>query len=386
MNEANKWNAMSDDEFRQTAIAFIEAHLPQSLRFMKRRPVWTESREWYLAMAKEGWLVPNWPTKYGGMGLLPGKQIILAEEMERRGAPFASAQGAINIGPLLIAHGTEEQKSFYLPRILSGEHRWCQGYSEPNAGSDLASLRTEAHLDGDEFVINGSKTWTSMAFDATHIYVLARTDKTVKKQEGISFFLLEVNQPGITVRPITNIQGDPEQCEVFFDNARTPRTNLVGKLNEGWKIAKSLLGFERLFNGSPGPCNHALEHLEQTARALGCWTDPVFLDRFTQLKFDVLDLQASYDRFVDVIREGGSFGTEVSMLKIWAAETCQRIYEFDLEIAASYGATWGDARVGDTEMDWLTPYLHSRVLTIYGGSCQIQRNILATNTLGLPKT
>lgn len=384
-NHHEKWNEMSENDFRSFTADFIETNLPKELRFMKRRPVWAESQGWYRKLAESGYLVPNWPVKYGGMGLSPSKQIIVMEEMERRGAPFASAQGPINVGPLLIAHGTEEQKAHYLPKILSGEHRWCQGYSEPNAGSDLASLRTEAVLDGDEFIINGSKTWTSMAFDATHIYALVRTDKTVKKQQGISFLLIDMDQPGVKVRPITNIMGHPEQCEVYFENARAPRSDLVGNLNEGWTVAKSLLGFERLYNGSPAHCAYALAHLERTAKLIGCSDDPVFVDRLTQIQFDVLDLASAYNSLVRVVREGGSFGPEASLLKIWATETCQKITEFHVEIAGAFGGLSGDFQVGNGTADVLFPFLNSRVLTIYGGSSQVQRNILSSGTLGLPK-
>lgn len=378
------WNALSDEEFRAEAVRFVEENLPMELRFMKRRAIWDEMKGWYLAMAKDGWLVPNWPAEYGGMGLTPPKHLICMEEMERRGAPVGVLQGPMNVGPLLIAHGTDEQRRKYLPKILSGEHRWCQGYSEPNAGSDLASLRTEARLEGDEFVINGQKTWTSMAFDANHIFALVRTDTTVKKQAGISFLLIDMNQPGVTVRPIRNIMGHLEQCEVFFDNARTHRSNLVGKLNEGWTVAKSLLGFERIWSGSPRHCLLALTYLERTARLTGKTDDPVFQDHYTRIRFDVMDLCSAYEHFAQTIRTGGSFGNEVSLLKIWATETCQRITEFILETAGDAGAIHGDVSFGEETVDVLFPFLESRVYTIYGGSSQVQRNILAKSTLNLP--
>jgi alkylation response protein AidB-like acyl-CoA dehydrogenase len=181
-------------------------------------------------------------------------------------------QGLMNLGPVLIARGTDEQRQRFLPKILSGEHLWCQGYSEPNAGSDLASLRTEARIDGDEFVINGQKIWTSVAFDATHMFALVRTDKTVKKQAGISFVMIDMRQSGVTVRPIRNIAGHEELCEVFIDDVRTPRANLVGELNGGWNVAKALLGFERVWSGSPRQSTMALLRLEQLARPAARWT------------------------------------------------------------------------------------------------------------------
>lgn len=375
---------MSDEAFRAEAAHFIEGNLPRGLRFMKRRALWSEVKEWYLAMAGDGWLVPNWPVEYGGMGLSPAKQLICVEEMERRGAPLGPVQGPINLGPVLIARGTEAQRRKYLPKILTGEHRWCQGYSEPNAGSDLASLRTEARLEGDEFVINGQKIWTSMAFDSTHMYALVRTDKTVKKQAGISFLMIEIDQPGVKVRPIRNIMGHDEQCEVFLDDARTHRENLVGGLNEGWAVSKSLLGFERIWNGSPRHCVNALARLEHVARLNGCMEDAAFQDKFAQLRFDVLDLGSAYESFAQTLREGGSFGDEVSLLKIWATETCQRITELLIETAGDAGALWGDVEIGGESTEVLLPFLESRVLTIYGGSSQVQRNILSKGTLGLP--
>ena len=378
------WNALTDDEFRAEAARFVQGHLPQQLRFMKRRATFAETKDWYLAMAKDGWLVPNWPVEYGGMGLTPAKQLICMEEMEKRGAPVGPVQGPINLGPVLIARGTDEQRRRYLPKILSGEHIWCQGYSEPNAGSDLASLRTLARLEGDEFIINGQKIWTSMAFDANHMYALVRTDTTVKKQAGISFLIIEMNQLGVKVRPIRNIMGHFEQCEVFLDDARTHRSNLVGELNDGWAVSKSLLGFERIWNGSPRHCVNALTHLEHIARLTGKFEDPVFLDRLAQVRLDVLDLGSAYDSFAQTMRTGGSFGNEVSLLKIWATETCQRISELLVESAGDAGGIFGDVAFGEGSVDVLLPFLESRVLTIYGGSSQVQRNILSKSTLGLP--
>lgn len=380
------WNALDDDALRVAAIDFIEQNLPPRLRFMKRRALWVEMKDWYLAMAREGWLVTNWPVEYGGMGLTPAKQLIWVEEVERRGAPVGTVQGPMNLGPLLIAHGTEDQRREFLPKILSGEHRWCQGYSEPNAGSDLASLRTEARLEGDEFIINGQKIWTSMAFDSNWMYLLVRTDKTVKKQAGITFLIIDMDQPGVKVRPIRNIMGDFEQCEVFLDNARTPARYMVGKLNEGWTISKSLLGFERIYNGSPKHSVNALTQLERAARLTGRNSDPVFVDRLTQLQLDVLDLGSAYESFAQMVRQGRSFGDEVSLLKVWATETCQRITELLVEVAGDAGGIVGDIPVGggDETIDCLSPFYEARVLSIYGGSNQIQRNILSKSTLKLP--
>ena len=262
------WNALSDEEFRLVAAEFFTKNVPAHLRHLSRRPRWSEVKDWYMTMSANHWLTPAWPAEWGGMGLSASKVLVYMEELERGGAPRVMDQGLMNLGPVLIARGSDEQRRRLLPKILSGEHLWCQGYSEPNAGSDLASVRTEARIEGDEFVINGHKIWTSVAFDATHMFALVRTDKTVKKQAGISFVLIDLDQPGITVRPIRNIAGHEELCEVFLDNVRTPLSNLVGDLNDGWQVAKALLGFERIWSGSPRQSTLALLRLQQLANVL----------------------------------------------------------------------------------------------------------------------
>ncbi|MFO1327191.1 MAG: acyl-CoA dehydrogenase family protein [Rubrivivax sp.] len=378
------WNALPDDEFRRLAAEFFEAQVPRHLRFLSRRPRWAEVKDWYLTLSRHGWLVPAWPVEHGGMGLAPSKVLVYMEELERSGAPRVMDQGLMNLGPVLIARGTPEQRARFLPKILSGEHTWCQGYSEPNAGSDLASLRTEARIDGDQFVVNGQKIWTSVAFDATHMFALVRTDKTVKKQAGISFVMIDLRQPGVTVRPIRNIAGHEELCEVFLDDVRTPLSNLVGELHGGWQVAKTLLGFERVWSGSPRQSTLALLRLKQLAQAMGKLSDPVFRDRYTQITMDVLDAASAYERFAQIMRTGGSFGFEVSMLKIWATETCQRVTELMVEAAADLGALGGEVDVDGVLIDVLYPFLDCRAFTIYGGSSQVQRNILAKNVLDLP--
>ena len=294
-------------------------------------------------------------------------------------------QGITQVGPVIIRYGTPEQKAFYLPRTLSGEAIWCQGYSEPNAGSDLASLKTTAVPDGDDFVIEGSKIWTTLAMDCTHMYVLARTDAAVKKQEGISFLLLDMKTPGITVRPIRNIAGDEEFCQVFFDQVRTPKTNLVGKLNQGWTIAKSLLGFERLGIGSPRRPQQGFARLQKVARARGLFDDPVFMDRFTELRLDLADLSATYEGFVEQVRRGEPLGADVSILKIWSTEAMQRISELMIEIGDEYGALAGEVDVDGISINMLAPFYSARPGTIYGGSNEIQRNILSKAVLDLPQ-
>jgi len=377
-------NALDDDEFRRIVGEFFEANLPRDLRYLNRRPRWAETRDWYTTLSRNGWLVPGWPTEWGGRGLSPAKMLVFLEEAERCGAPRIMDQGIMNLGPVLIARGSDAQRRHYLPKIISGEHLWCQGYSEPNAGSDLASLMTEARIDGEEFVINGRKIWTSVAFDANHMFALVRTDKTAKKQAGISFVMIDMRQNGVTVRPIRNIAGHEEFCEVFLDDVRTPVSNLVGELNGGWQIAKTLLGFERIWAGSPRQSTIALLRLEQLARASGKIHDPVFADRLAQVTMDVLDSASAYERFAQIMRTGGSFGFESSMLKIWATETCQRVTELMVEAADELGTLTGEIAIGNAQIDATYPFLECRAFTIYGGSSQVQRNVLAKNVLGLP--
>jgi alkylation response protein AidB-like acyl-CoA dehydrogenase len=378
------YNALTDDAFRAELRVFFEANYPRHLRFLPRRMRWHECRDWYLALSKKGWLAPHWPPEHGGMGLTPAKLIIYFEETERAGVGRMPDQGLTMVGPTIIRFGNDAQRRKFLPPIIAGEHIWCQGYSEPNAGSDLASLQTSAVLEGDEFVINGSKIWTSMAHDATHIYVLVRTARQAKKQEGISFVLVDMKTPGITVRPIRNIAGHEEFCQVFFDNVRTPRANLVGELNAGWTIAKGLLGFERLNIGSPRRPLQALEQIEVLARARQLGDNPAFVERLTELKLDLADLGSLYARYVDKVRRGEALGPDVSMLKIWATETYQRLSELLIEAAGEYGAFEGEIPVGDASVDILSPFYTSRPGTIYGGSNEIQRNILAKYVLKLP--
>ena len=244
-------DALDDHAFRLKVRGWIEANYPPHLRNPPKRLHWPQSRPWYLTLARQGWLCPGWPREHGGMGLSAGKQLVWIEELQRHGCARFNDMGINMLGPLLIRYGTEAQKDFFLPKIRSGEHIWCQGYSEPNAGSDLAGLRTEAVADGEDWVVNGQKIWTTLAMDANWIFLLVRTNKAAKKQEGISFLLVPMDTPGITVRPIINLDRHDEFCEVFFDDVRVPLGNLVGHVDQGWTMAKTLLGFERISIGSP---------------------------------------------------------------------------------------------------------------------------------------
>ena len=278
--------------------------------------------------------------------------------------------GITMLGPLLIRHGTKEQQDYYLPKILTGEHIWCQGYSEPNAGSDLASLRTEAVLDGDEWVVNGQKIWTSLAMDANWIFLLVRTDKQAKKQDGISFLLVPMDSPGITVRPITNIDMGDEFCETFFDNVRVPKGNLVGQINKGWTMAKSLLGFERIGSGSPRQSSHALSRLRLLADRMGVWDEEWFQDRYTRLRLDLEDHKALYNEFVAKVYRGEPLGPDVSMLKVHQTELYQRITETMLEIAGEHGGQFGPLD-GNRELNPAGLFIQSRPID---DLCRIERN------------
>lgn len=379
------WNAIDDEGFRAEVRAFFETHYPEHLRFASRRLRWADLKDWHARLYAKGFVAPNWPREHGGMGLSPAKLLIFFEEQERHGVARGRDMGVQMVGPLLIRFGTGEQKSRWLPRILTCEDIWCQGYSEPNAGSDLASLRTSAVLDGDDFLVNGQKIWTTLADDATHMFLLVRTDPHApKKQMGISFLLADMRTRGITIRPITTLTGEAEFCEVFFDNVRVPKDNLVGHLNDGWNMAKALLGFERIFIGSPKLAQYALNRLQALANQKRLFDDPVFSERFTRLELDVADHASLYARFADQLRRGEPLGPHVSMLKIWVTETYQRISELMVQAADGEGAVLGPIQAGNETVDVLASFYNARPATIYGGSNEIQRNILAKAVLGLP--
>jgi alkylation response protein AidB-like acyl-CoA dehydrogenase len=378
------WDSVSEAAFRATVRDFLQKNYPAHLRHPTRRLHWEEIKDWYFALSRRGWIAPAWPRKFGGMALPPGKLLAFMEEMEAFGAARTPDQGIINLGPILIRQGTPEQQAKYLPAIVSGEHVWCQGYSEPGAGSDLASLRTEAVVDGDDFVVTGQKIWTTLAHNATHIFLLVRTDKTVK-QGGISFLLADLKTPGIAIRPIRNIAGDEEFCEVFFDKVRVPRENLVGEINKGWGIAKALLGFERLFVGSPQQSRHALAQLTTLARTRALFEDAAFCSRYARLLLDVEDLSALYGHYADIVKRGEQLPASTSLLKIWATETYSRI---SMELAHAAGADGGSRETLPMDdghgLDPLAPLLNATITTIYGGTNEIQRNILARHELRLP--
>jgi len=376
-------NALSDEEFRAEVRRFLEAEYPPELRNPPHRLHMDQGRPWFEKLKAKGWVAPGWPREHGGLGLDAAKQIALIEEYERHGVARLPDHGVVMLGPLLIRFGTEEQRKRFLPKILSGEHVWCQGYSEPGAGSDLASLRTEAVLEGDHYVVNGQKIWTTLATDANWIFCLVRTDKSGKKQEGISFLLIDMTSPGVTVRPIINLGLHDEFCEVFFDNVRVPRENLVGEPNKGWSMAKALLGFERIFLGSPRQSGYAMGRLKLLAERMGVFDEPDFQDRYTRLRLDLEDHKALYETFVAMLRRGETLGPDVSMLKLHQSELFQRITELMLEIAGE-NAGLLEPMEGNRDLHPAGQFIEARPTTIYGGSSEIQRGILAKNVLELP--
>lgn len=384
VTQEHDWNALSDEDFRLRIRTYFEENYPKHLRHVQKRLRWSENGGWYRQLAQKGWLAPNWPAAYGGMGLAPSKQLIFLDEQEKIGIGRFADHGINMVGPVLIKYGTPEQQSQYLPGILTCEHRWCQGYSEPNAGSDLASLNTSAVIDGDDYVINGHKIWTSMAQDCTHIYVLARTNKLVKKQAGISFFLVNLDSPGITIRPIKNLAGEEEFCEVFFDDVRTHQSNLVGGLNNGWTVAKSLLGFERIFIGSPRLPEYALKLLDEVAIKRNLRQDLVFQDKYAQLMLDVEHLSVIYQKYAEMATNGGVINADVSMLKIWATETYQRIADLIFETAGPGAAIRSNDEQSDSTKVVLSAYYNARLPSIYSGTNEIQRDIIAKQVLELP--
>lgn len=375
--------ALSDDDFRMVVRGWIERNYPADRRNPLQRPHYRDSFFWYRMLSAKGWIAPGWPREYGGMGLSAIKQLIMLEEQERFGCTRVNDLGVNLVGPLLIKYGSEQQKKTFLPRIVSGEDIWCQGYSEPNAGSDLASLRTEARLDGDSWVINGQKIWTTLADDANWIFMLVRTRKEARKHAGISFFLVPMSAPGITIRPILTLDMHDEFCETFFDSVRVPLDSVVGEVDQGWSMANALLGFERLFTSTPRFSVYCLSRLKMLADYLGIGDDPVFLDRYTRLRLDLADFKALYATYVDKLRRGASIGSEISTLKTYQTELYQRITDAFVEYAGEYAGLM-DPVDGNRELRPGSLFIQARPATITSGTSQIQRNIIARRVLHLP--
>jgi alkylation response protein AidB-like acyl-CoA dehydrogenase len=351
-----------------------------------------ESKVWLERMATRGWTVPQWPREYGGGGLSKEEAKVLSEEMRQLGcrAPLMSL-GIIMLGPVLLRYGTEAQKREHLPKIASGEIRWCQGYSEPGAGSDLAGLKTRAVRDGDCYVVNGQKIWTSHAHLADWIFCLVRTDPQAPKHEGISFLLFDMETPGVTTRPIKLISGSSPFCETFFDNVRVPARHLVGQENQGWTVAKALLQHERSSISDIGGERIETEGGKLTALARkyldvprGALPDPILRERITQAAMDGHCLSLTMRRSGEAMKAGHAPGVETSMFKLYYTELKKRQKELMVAIAGFQGLGWEGDGFADEELLLTREWLRSRGNSIEGGTAEIQLNIIAKRVLGLP--
>jgi hypothetical protein len=375
----------AESRFRIEVRTWLEANLPLALRGRTARPPPAELMPWYKALSRKGWIAPHWPKHYGGMGATLNEQIIMTEELARIGAPQLPAQGLNHIGPILMEFGTEAQKVQHLPPIIVGTVIWAQGYSEPGAGSDLASLSTRATLEGDHFIVRGQKIWTTWGHHSNWMFALVRTDPQAQpRQAGISFLLIDLRSPGIRIRPIKTIAGDDEFSEVFFDGVIVPAENLVGKLNDGWRIANALLGHERLASSNPQFPLMALERVKTMARASGVIADPAFQDRLAAASINVTALSALFSHAVELTNNNQSPGPESSVIKIFASELLQTLNELLVQAAGGHAPTQNPITTNFGVVDIAAPFLQSRRVTIYGGSSEIQRNILARRVLNLP--
>jgi len=381
-------------QFREEVRAFIREAMPPHLREKAALDAnfdMKEVMEWHRILDRKGWVAPHWPREYGGPGLDVTRRFILTEELELSGAPQLSPFGLAMVGPLLIQYGTEAQKKRFLPKILSGEEVWCQGYSEPNAGSDLASLRMRADDDGKgHFVVNGQKTWTTYAQYADWIFCLVRTDPKAKKQSGISFLLIDLKTPGITVKPFLTIGGTPAFCETFLDNVVVPKENLVGTLNGGWTMAKALLGHERTLIATVGQSARTIRRIKRIAGATRAGgrtllDDPIFQGKIARLEIKLRALQMANYRAIAGAQLGQAPGPESSILKLRGSEILQQIYELAMEIMGLNSLSWfNEPGVVPESEQWVaSAFNYLRATTIYGGSNEIQKNIIAKQILGL---
>jgi len=382
---AEDLNRLSDQAFRARFAAWLDANYPQAWRQTLQRPFrrlrGAEVKDWIGLLNRGGWRSPGLPIEHGGLGLDFTKQAIYREELERIGAARVIDLGDVQLAPTLIMHGDEDQQRTYLPGIISGDHIWCQGYSEPGAGSDLASLSTSGMIEGDKIVVTGQKIWTTHANESTHIFLLVRTSRERRKQDGITFVLMDLATPGVEVRTINNLAGEDEFCEVFFDGARAPVTNIIGPIGEGWSVAKALLGYERIWIGSPGLAASALK---VTRHLMSGEDDQGLVDRYAELACDLHDLRALYAAACQRVAHGEAPGAEVSMLKLVATELQQRISAFNLELGGARSAIDGPAIFGGEALDLPWQFLMSRPQAIFAGSNEIQRSLIAKAVLDLP--
>ena len=391
--------AFSDDEvaFRAEIRSFIEDNYPARLRqFADREDMGKEDfLEWHRILGARGWSAPAWPVEYGGPGWTPTQRSIFSEEMARAETVPILPLGINMVGPVIYTFGSQAQKDRFLPPILKGEEWWCQGYSEPGSGSDLASLKCKAERDGDHYVINGQKTWTTFAQHADWGFFLCRTKWDGKPQEGISFILVDMRSPGITVRPIITIDGGHEVNEVWLENVRVPVENLVGEENMGWTYAKFLLAHERSGIAGVARSKRGVDKLKALARSETVDGAPLLADGdfqrdVAQLEIDLTSLEITELRTLAREQAGKGPGPESSLLKIKGTEIQQRITELAMQAVGAYAQPYargfeGDnASVGPDHAHWTAPnYFNMRKTSIYGGSNEIQRNIIAKMVLGL---
>jgi pimeloyl-CoA dehydrogenase large subunit len=394
--------------FRDEVRYFFSRAVPEQISsklVSGRRVLKSDVVQWQRILNAKGWAVPHWPVEWGGTGWTPVQQYIFREEMQSHPAPPPLDFAVDMIGPLLIAFGSEAQKHRFLPRIANLDDWWCQGFSEPGAGSDLASLKTKAHRDGDHYVVNGQKIWTTLAHYADWIFCLVRTDPAAKKQLGISFLLIDMKTPGITVRPIITIEGDHEVNEVFFDDVRVPVENLVGLENKGWDYAKFLLGNERATIARVGVSKARIRHIKQLAELENAYDRPLMEDeqfrlRVAAIEVELKALEMTQLRVVAAEHRRGATGKPdpaSSILKIKGSEIQQATTELLMEVVGPYAMPfrpepeeedvapgWNEPPIGpDWEVRAAPTYFHWRKMSIYGGSDEIQRNIIGKAILEL---
>ena len=387
--------------FQEEVRDFLKQELTQDLVNATKHAsaVFTEKEvamKWQKKLANKGWLVPSWPEEYGGTNWTQTQRYIFSSECAKAGAPNLIPMGLAMIGPLLLGKGTKEQKDYYIPRIISGEDYWCQGYSEPGAGSDLASLQCKAERVGDEYVINGTKIWTTHAHLANKIFCLVRTDNSGKNQEGITFLMLDMNQPGVKVEPILTMAKDHDFNQVVFTDAVAKVSDRIGEENQGWSVAKYLLEFER--SGGIGG-SKSLSDLDFIRRLIkkisSTHKDSSFADTYNtkvaELEIKALSIQYTSLRILSSLTKGDSPGPESSMMKTLVTDLEQEISELALEVIGYYGIPFQDTSLGSNkpaigDEDYRSiagKYQNLRATTIYGGSNEIQRNIMAKAVLGL---
>ncbi|MEJ8848252.1 acyl-CoA dehydrogenase family protein [Variovorax rhizosphaerae] len=390
-----------EEAFRGEVQQFLREKLPERLSHKVMnglRLTREDSVQWHAILHERGWLANHWPSQYGGPGWSAVQKFIFEHECALAAAPRIVPFGVSMLGPVLIKFGNEAQKQYWLPRILNGNDWWCQGYSEPGSGSDLASVKTTAVRDGDHFVVNGQKTWTTLGQHANMIFCLVRTNKEAKAQSGISFLLVDMNSPGVEVRPIITLDGEHEVNEVFFNDVRVPVENLVGEQDKGWTCAKYLLTYERTNIAGVGFSVAALEKLKRIAgkvqrngRPLA--QDPLFATRLARVEIDLENMKTTNLRVIAAVAGGGVPGAESSMLKIRGTEIRQEISSLARRAMGPYaqpfieGALhegWDEAPVGPAEAAPLAAqYFNNRKLSIFGGSNEIQKNIISKMILGL---